>query len=312
MEIVNNYDIPPSYSFVIEQMKLNKTEFFANLKLRTVNLGNDFGIDIFKTKWNQWNERANPHILEFIQYIISQTDIRSKITEEETMNVFFRDAVYMFIKMYKEGPSKEEAVQFFYFFIVMYEEQIFAEYENPDNKKKFRFIDSIVDCLIHHDVIEVIPTFYPLGYEPKMELYLFSMSRHINDITRLEKLYEIGTPLNKLLCEYSARMGSLLFLDFFHKKGCEWDSLTLLGACQSLKKEIVEYCFKYNCEWNPQTLYIFNVFFLPENLQKLELDEKRKQIKEILAVIKENTKPVEIEFKENSENGETTETENKI
>ncbi len=307
MEIENNFEIPTVYSYVLEQMKLNQTQFFENLKENRIDLGNDFGIDIFKTKWNMWNEPTNPHILEFCQFIISQTSLRCKFNNEETMNVFFRDAVYMFIKMYNEGPSKEEAVQLFYFFTVMYEEQIFTEYENPDNNKKFRFIDSIVDCLIQYNLIAVIPTFYQLGYEPKMELYLYSMSRHSNDLLRLQKLYDIGTPLNKVLCEYSARMGSLQFVDFFHKKGCEWDSLTLFGACQSLNKELIEYCFKENCQWNPEILYIYNIFFSPENLIKPELNHKRELIKEILTLIKSYTKPIEIDFKNNDDKTETNE-----
>ena len=248
--------------------------------------------------------------------------LKPKDDSEKEIYENLNDSIVLLTKIYRDCPGdKNDKMKYFDFFLDIYKKDLFEEYENPKEVeklkgKKFRFIDSIVDFFIHENMIECIEYLYKFGYQPKPELYIYSMVKYINDLKKsqnqpemipyspidnLEKLYKINVPFHSMLCEYSARMNKFDFLQFFHKNGCEWNDLTLYGACYNLNVEMVEYCFENNCPWNHQTLFLFNRYFTNEVQTNPKLLEAKEKVIQIIDLVKKY-KPQSIEVVPNENN----------
>jgi hypothetical protein len=286
-----------SYYQIMELIKINEEGLYQQLNKRTILLPESFVTDFLKQHWNRSTlEIPFSHIrlLDFILYKMEDRPI-FEYPEDDKLHNDIQDNMYMILKIYKESPRKEDSLKIIEFFVTLYQNQLFKVYENEEKKKTFRFIDSIIDFMISHLMFDAIPILQKIGYQMKMEHYLFVMTKYKEDINRIKSLYELGTPLDVIIMEYAAYHGYFELVQFFHKNGCEWNSKILYGACKSLHFELIEYCFQNGCDWDPRTLYLFNPYFTKQALEREDLNIYREKIQSVIEIVKKYTKPIELQ-----------------
>lgn len=292
-----------SYYSIMKLLEIEEEGLFRQLQLGNILLPETFVTDFLKAHWNKSTQEIPLSHLRLLDFILNKMEKRPQFQypEDDNLNSDIQDNMYMILKIYKDGPSKENALKIFEFFVILYQTQLFKVYENEEKKKSFRFSDSIVDFMICHTMFEGIPILQNAGYQMKMEHYLFVMTKYKEDLPRISALYDLQTPLSEVVIEYAATFGYFHLVKFYHEKGCEWDSKTLYGACKSLNLELIEYCFQEKCDWDPRTLYLFNPYFTKQALEREELNVYREKIQHIFEIIKKYTPPIDLKV-ENEQN----------
>lgn len=291
-----------SYYSIMQLLEIEEDGLFHQLQLGNILLPDTFVTDFLKSHWNRSTLEVPTSHLHLLDFILNKMEKRPQFQypEDDKLNSDIQDNMYMILKIYKDGPSKENALKIFEFFVSLYHTQLFKVFENEEKKKSFRFVDSIVDFMICHNLFEGIPILQNLGYQMKMEHYLFVMTKYKEDLSRISALYDLGTPLSDVVIEYAATFGYFHLVKFYHEKGCPWNSKTLYGACKSLNLELVEYCFKEKCDWDPRTLYLFNPYFSKQALEREDLNVYREKIQHIFEIIKKYTPPIELKVENES------------
>lgn len=292
-----------SYYSIMQLLEMEEEGLFHQLQLGNILLPDTFVTDFLKQHWNRSTLEIPSSHLRLLNFILTKMEKRPqfKYPEDDKLHNDIQDNMYMILKIYKDGPSKGNALQIFTFFVTLYHTQLFKVFENEEKKKSFRFIDSIVDFMICHNLFEGIPILQNLGYQMKMEHYLFVMTKYKEDLSRISALYDLQTPLSEIVIEYAATFGYFHLVKFYHEKGCPWNSKILYGACKSLNVELVEYCFQEKCDWDPRTLYLFNPYFSKQALEREDLNLYREKIQQIFEIIKKYTPPIELKV-ENEQN----------
>ena len=291
-----------SYYSIMELLKIEEEGLFQQLQLGNILLPDTFVTDFLKQHWNRSTLEIPESNLRLLDFILNKMEKRPQFQypEDDKLNNDIQDNMYMILKIYKDGPSKENALKIFEFFVTLYQTQLFKVYENEEKKKSFRFADSIVDFMICHTMFEGIPILQNAGYQMKMEHYLFVMTKYKEDLPRISTLYDLQTPLSEVVMEYAATFGYFHLVKFYHEKGCTWDSKTLYGACKSLNLELIEYCFQEKCDWDPRTLYLFNPYFSKQALEREDLNVYREKIQQIFEIIKKYTPPIDLKIENDS------------
>lgn len=291
-----------SYYSIMELLKIEEEGLYRQLQMGNILLPETFVTDFLKQHWNRSTLEIPSCNLRLLDFILNKMEKRPQFQypEDDNLNSDIQDNMYMILKIYKDGPSKENALKIFGFFITLYQTQLFKVYENEEKKKSFRFADSIVDFMICHTMFEGIPILQNTGYQMKMEHYLFVMTKYKEDLPRISALYDLQTPLSEVVMEYAATFGYFHLVKFYHEKGCTWDSKTLYGACKSLNLELIEYCFQEKCDWDPRTLYLFNTYFSKQALEREDLNVYREKIQQIFEIIKKYTPPIDLKIENDS------------
>jgi hypothetical protein len=292
-------NLSASYYEIMELVKINPQGFYEQLKKKNLVLPESFVTDFLKQHWNRSTQEIPVRNLEMLDFILHELDEKPifQYPEDDKLHNDIQDNMYMILKIYKEGPNKENSLKIFSFFVTLYRDQLFKVFENEEKKKEFRFIDSIVDFMICHEMFDGISILQNLGYQMKMEHYLFVMNKYKEDLKRIQVLHELQTPFDSVLIEYAATHGYFHLVKFYHEHGCKWDTKTLYGACKSLHIELIEYCFQKGCEWDPRTLYLFNPFFTKQALEREDMNIYREKIQLVLNIVKKYTEPIELEEK---------------
>ncbi len=297
-------NLSDSYNKFMEKLKDNEELFFKELEKESIVLPESFFMDFLKQHWNRSSQIIPSLNIKLLEKIIEK-NIQLEFPEDNQLNNDIQDTMYMLFKIYKESPSKDNSLFIFKFFISMYKNQLFKSFDSDENKKSFRFIDSIVDFMIVHKMFDALPIIIEFGYQMKMEHYIFAMNKYKDNIERIIELYELNTPLNSVVIEYAAYHGYYNLVRFYHVNNCPWDSKTLYGACKSLNCELIEYCFKEGCEWDPRTLYLFNPYFTKQALENESLNIYREKINKVMDIIKKYTKPIELDIQNKDINKDT-------
>ncbi len=295
-------NLSKSYYQIMQLLEIDEEGLYHQFQKETILLPESFVTDFLKQHWNQSTKEIASSHLRLLDFILHKMENRPKFQypEDNQLHSDIQDNMYMILKIFKDGPKPQDALTILEFFATLYHDQLFKVYENEEKKRSFRFIDSMIDFMISHEMFDGIPILQNLGYEMKMEHYLFVMTKYKQDLKRVSKLFELQTPFSNVVMEYAATNGYFHLVKFYHENGCPWDSKTLYGACKSLNFELIEYCFKEGCEWDPRTLYLFNPYFSKQALEREDLNIYREKIQHIFTIIKQYTPP--IEFKENEQN----------
>lgn len=290
-------NLSKSYYQIMQLLEIDEEGLYRQFQKETILLPESFVTDFLKQHWNQSTKEISPSHLRLLDFILHKMEKRPKFQypEDNQLHNDIQDNMYMILKIFKDGPKPQDALTILEFFATLYHDQLFKVYENEEKKRSFRFIDSMIDFMISHEMFDGIPILQNLGYEMKMEHYLFVMTKYKQDLQRVMRLYELKTPFSHVVMEYAATHGYFDLVKFYHENGCAWDSKTLYGACKSLNFELIEYCFKEGCEWDPRTIYLFNPYFSKQALEREDLNIYRQKIQYIFTIIKKYAPPIELE-----------------
>lgn len=264
----------------------------------------EFIVKKSNTEITEYVETNHSSIQLLLSFFITQNQYQGKFEEDENYHISIQDTILQIYKIYQ--ISSTHGAFFLEAFVHLYKKQLFHVYENH-KKYKQRFIDSIVDFSIQRNIIEWILVLQKEGYQPKKELYLYSMYHFPEDTERLQKLKNVNVPFDKILCEYAGRYGLLKALTYLHENGCEWDSLTLYSACQYLQESCIDYALEKGCPWNNEILLSLGGYFSKENQEKPNYQEKKEIAIRILQKLQKYIQPKPISSNENEDLKKSTE-----
>jgi hypothetical protein len=256
------------------------------------------------TEITEYVDEYHSSIQLLLSFFITQNQYQGKFEEDDNFHISIQDTILQLYKIHQ--ISSTHGAFFLEAFVHLYKKQLFHVYENH-KKYKQRFIDSIVDFCIQRNIIEWILVLQKEGYEPKKELYLYSMYHFPEDTERLQKLKTVNVPFDKVLCEYAGRYGFVKALEYFHKERCEWDSLTLYSSCLYLQESCIDYALENGCPWDNQILLSLGGYFSKENENKPNYQEKKDIALRILQKLQKYIQPKPISSNENEDLKKTTE-----